>query len=241
MSLASLVCLMVPGISESQIYVAADIGGIPAVSSAVLENFDEPLPPILTLSGTAYLLTGSDGTATQPYFSGSTAGFFDESPANGYDNSPYVAVEPGGSATITFSAPEHYFGLLWGSIDPYAGMNTLTFYDSANNVIGTVDGGTVLSVNGSISPGATAYVNIISTTAFSRVVATATPIFPESFEFDDVAYAQAVPEPAPGAVFGLGLCLFAFVPRRKLGQSTVVSGGYRARVAARAGARRLEE
>lgn len=75
-------------------------------------------------------------------------------------------------------------------------MNVLTFYDSANNVIGTVYGGNVTVIDDSTGPNGTAYVNITSAVAFSRVVATATPIYPESFEFDDIAYALVVPEPA---------------------------------------------
>ncbi len=204
LSIAGILTLSIPSLTKAQLYVTADIGGVPIVNGATLENFDEPSPAILTLSGPAYLLTGS-GVASPPSFSGSTAAYFGESPANGADASPYVGVEPGGSATLTFSTPQNYLGLLWGTIDPYGGMNVLTFYDSANNVIGTIDGGTVLSANSSLNPGDTAYVNITSTIAFSSVVATATPIFPESFEFDDVAYAPVVPEPASITLIGLAL------------------------------------
>jgi hypothetical protein len=215
-SIATILALSVPSMVKAQLYVNAVIGGIPSVGGATLENFDEPNPPILTLSGAAYLLTGSDGVASPPIFSGATAAYFGESPATGSDASQYVGVEPGGSATLSFSTPQNYFGLYWGTIDPYSGMNVLTFYDNANNVIGTVDGGNVLSANSSLSPGDAAYVNITSTSAFSKVVATATPIYPESFEFDDVAYAMVVPEPASCVLMGAGLCVLAFVLRPKL-------------------------
>jgi hypothetical protein len=204
-AIAGILALSAPSIAKAQFTITATTGGVPTVSGATLENFDELSPSILTLSGPAYLLTGSDGVATPPYFSGSTAAFFGESPVTGYDSSKYVAVEPGGSATFSFSTPQLYFGLLWGTIDPYAGMNDLTFYDSANNVIGTVYGENVLSQNGSPSPGDSAYVNITSTTAFSRVVATATPIYPECFEFDDIAYAMVIPEPASLSLLLFGL------------------------------------
>jgi len=201
LTLTGILALTTINIARAQFSITAQAGGIPTAGGATLQNFDALNPAGLTLSGSAYLLTGTDGTATAPVFSGSTAAFFGETPANGSDNTQYVAVEPGGTATLNFSGPQLYFGLLWGTIDPYEDMNDLTFYDSANNVIGTLNGGDVLSANGALSPGDTAYVNIISTIPFSRVVASATAIYPESFEFDDVAYAQAVPEPAGLAGF----------------------------------------
>jgi hypothetical protein len=51
----------------------------------------------------------------------------------------------------------------------------------------------------------TAYVNISTTAGFPRAVATATPVFPESFEFNDVAYAVAVPEPAGRSLPAFGM------------------------------------
>ena len=63
------------------------------MSGAALETFNESTPPILTLSGNAYLVTGGRGFPdyyTAPYFSGSTAAYFGESPAAGYDASQFV-------------------------------------------------------------------------------------------------------------------------------------------------------
>jgi hypothetical protein len=212
-SIASILALSAPGIAKaSPLTVTSAIGGVPTVSGATLENFNEPTPPILTLSGAAYLLTGADFVVAYvpPYFSGSTAAFFGESPATGLDSSQYVAVEVGGSATLSFSTPQNYLGLLWGTID--AG-NSLTFYDSANNAIGTVIGTDVptMIIDGWWNPNTTSYVNITSATAFSRVVASTSQ---NSFEFDDVAYAQ-VPEPASTVLFSAGLCLLGFGLRRK--------------------------
>jgi len=202
-SIAGVLALSFPGIARAQFTISATPGGIPTLSGAALENFNELSPPMLTLSGPACLLTGFDGVATSPLFSGSTAAFFGESPANGYDGSQYVAVEPGGSATLSFSTPQYYLGLFWGTIDPY-GLNILTFYDSANNVVGTVAGDDALAANYSLEPGVSAYVNITSTTAFSKVVAAPSPYYAESFEFDDVAYAS-VPEPASLSLLAFGV------------------------------------
>lgn len=75
-SIATILAVSVPGIAKAQLYVTADVGGVPSMSGATLETFDLPSPSVLTLSGPAYLLTRSDGVATPPYFSGSTAAFF---------------------------------------------------------------------------------------------------------------------------------------------------------------------
>ena len=197
-AIASILTLSAPGIAKAQFTITDQVGGIPTVSGATLENFDEPSPSILTLSGAASLMTGTDVNGTAPYFSGATAAFFGESPASGYDNSQYVAVY-GGSATLSFSTPQRYFGLLWASVDA---NNLLTFYDSAHNVIGTISGPDLpgVPIPSGTGPNGTYYVNITSTTAFSSVVATAN----DAFEFDDVAYAP-IPEPASLSLLAFGV------------------------------------
>jgi hypothetical protein len=208
-SIASILALSAPGIAKAQLYVTANIGGVPTVSGATLENFDEPSPSILTLSGNAWLFTGFTSQGTPPYFSGATAAYFGESPAVGFDNSQYVAVN-GGTATLSFSTPQNYFGILCGTIDA---PNRLTFYDGANNVIGTVLGSDIPGITlGSGLPSDTSYVNITSTIPFSKVVADNVG---DSFEFDDVAYTLVVPEPASSVLFSAGLCILGFVLRRK--------------------------
>jgi hypothetical protein len=216
-AIASILALGATGIANaSPLFVTATIGGVPSVSGATLENFDGPSPSILTLSGSAYLTTVYPAFGyTPPYFSGSTAAYFGESPTIGYDASQYVAVETGGSATLNFSTPQKYLGLLWGSVDK--SYNYLTFYDGANNVIGTVLGTDLTGVNDHDGgQNGTAYVNITSTTAFSKVVVnTSGAQGYYSFEFDDVAYAMVVPEPASGVLVGAGLCMLGLVLRRK--------------------------
>ncbi len=218
-AIASILALNIPGMAKAQFYITADIGGVPIVSGATLETFDEPSPSILTLSGSAGLVTGPNYSVAYvpPCFSGSEAAFFGEPTMIGYANYPwdgsqYVAVEVGGSATLSFSTPQNYFGLLWGTI---GAQDTLTFYDSANNVIGTVLGENLpLVPSNDWGPNSTAYVNITSTAAFSRVVATC-PLL-NSFEFDDVAYAMApVPEPASLSLLAFGMFGITLLRRRQ--------------------------
>jgi hypothetical protein len=215
-TIASILALSVPGIAKAQLSVTASIGGIPTVSGAssfTLETFNESTPSILTLSGSAFVATGGSsgaGLYTQPYFSGSTAAYFGEAPTVGFDTTPYVVVQPGGSATLSFSSPQHYLGLLWGTVDGQ--NNTLSFYGSSHNLIGSVLGSQLPGVNQlDAGPNGTTYVNINSTSAFSSVVATSGAY---SFEFDDVAYAP-VPEPASCVLLSAGLCALGFVLRRK--------------------------
>ena len=191
-TIVSILALGAPGAAKAALTFTAEVGGVPTVGGATLETFDEATPPILTLSGSAALVSGTalDETYMAPVFSGGTAAFFGEPVAlDGSDASQYVAVFPNeGSATLTFSTPQNYLGLLWGSIGQ---GNKLTFYNGANP-IGTISGFDIISAYGYPSTG-TVYVNIISDTAFSSVVATDVS---DAFEFDDVAYGQVVvPEP----------------------------------------------
>jgi hypothetical protein len=228
-SIASILAVTVPNIANAQLYVTAAIGGVPSVSGATLEKFDAPSPSILTLSGSANLVTGwpylfgggAPFNSAPPLCSGSTLAYFGEpstsfNGTSGFDGSQYVAVAIGGSATLSLPGPENYLGLLWGTPDP---TDTLTFYDLANNVIGTVTGANIPGLPAVSDPfhtDSTFYVNITSTTPFSRVVLTSNT---DSFEFDDAAYALVIPEPASSVLLGCGLCLLGLGLRQKFMKS----------------------
>jgi hypothetical protein len=164
-------------------------------------------------------VTGSDYPVfyAAPYLSGSTAAYFGETPGNGPDASQYVALEANASATFNFSAPQDYFGLLWGSVDSY---NALSFYDTQGALIGTVTGTDAVGANqadGDVGINNTFYVNITSVIPFSKVMATSGW---NTFEFDDVANASQalpVPEPSTGALIAWGLGItFLLLNRKRL-------------------------
>ena len=116
--------------------------------------------------------------------------------------------------TINFGASELYVGLLWGSVDDY---NTLTLYNGATPVGSVTGSDVVASPNGDQGVNGTLYVNINSTLAFDRIVATSSQY---AFEFDNVAYNEtnvATPEPSTvviSLVAGSFLGLYTIRKRR---------------------------
>jgi len=208
-SVAALLALNA-GIAGAQLSYTLAANGLPSASSPALNNLNQLVPSILSLSGNAYLQTGSTAQGSTPFFYGSTASYFGE-PAdqNSFDASQYVAVDIGGSATLDFSTPRNSLGLLWGSVDS---GNSLTFYDNNNNLIGSISGSDFGSDISLFNGWNTIYVNITSVTPFLRVVATTTD--PGAFEFDDVAYAP-VPEPTSLVLVGAGFAILGFISKRR--------------------------
>ncbi len=232
--LALLVALAAAGAAmpaHAALTISAAIGGAP--SGVTRENFDAPVTNGLgTATGVGVQWTGQAGQVSgaasgryaAPWLSGDNGQGFGaggtDQPA-GRDASPYLYVFTGATLTLTLPIMAKYVGLLWGSIDGY---NTLRLFNG-ETLVGTVGGADAAAAASTLPDGnqqgqGTAYVNIITTAVFNRLVFTSGS---PSFEFDNLAFNALVPGgpdpavvagPAALALFLLGLAGLACTLRR---------------------------
>lgn len=110
-----------------------------------------------------------------------------------------------GSITLNFASALDYFGLYWGSVDPY---NSISFFNG-DTLLATFTGNDVSTTASGSWTGATdnLYANFFagSGEAFNKVVLNSTGI---AFESDNFAY-RAAPEPLTLGGTAIGLALGA--------------------------------
>ncbi|MCW5751262.1 MAG: PEP-CTERM sorting domain-containing protein [Alphaproteobacteria bacterium] len=219
---AALLTVGMAGTAHAALSVSGSVGGAP--TGVVLDNLDwltlgtagglSPQSGItITITPNAQAVQGSvAGQYAAPFLSGGNgAGFgnpIGTNQPNGVDTTTYLTSGSTGAtagAAITIELPFDalYFGLLWGSVDNY---NTLSFFDG-DTLVGSITGSDVTaSPNGDQGVNGTLYVNITSTIAFNKIVATSSQF---AFEFDNLAFSERdpndVPEPGTLALLGLGL------------------------------------
>lgn len=209
-------------VNAAPLTVSGSVGGAP--TGVVLDNLD--WLSLGSVGGTNNGVTinftpdakavqgGETGKYAAPFVSGGNGAGFGN--ADGPDATTYITTGSTGAASnakveILLPGYNVYFGLLWGSVDDY---NTLSFYDG-NTLVGSITGNDVVaSPNGDQGVNGTLYVNIISDTAFNRIVATSSQY---AFEFDNIAFNETNPVPEPGtlALLGLGLLGAGAMRRRR--------------------------
>lgn len=189
------------GIAEaSTLDISASYGGTWLAGSTVY-TFDNGQPSNLSLSNAAIVTGSSSGLNAAPWVGGANGG---------PDQTPYVAVYTGGTATLTLNAPSTYLGVLWGSVDTDPGRNLITLYNGST-VVGTVQGSDLAALLPDLITGGganwfyqgTVYANITSSVAFNKVVFSDIP-GSNAFELDNVAV-SAVPLPAALPLFASGV------------------------------------
>jgi hypothetical protein len=183
----------------------------------------------LYVSGnSAYVTDASNNPfdSSEPYLSGSDwVNFYGSMTEGQSGSSNWLATGAGGGTgevLLSFSSPEDYFGLLWGSIDD---GNSLEFYSGpvvsgapTGTLIATVTGSELLADDSNIVDHATvadgtAYVNLYTSLPFESVEETSSFT---TYETTDYAYGDIVPDGGSTVAF-LGLALFGLgILNRKL-------------------------
>jgi hypothetical protein len=172
---------------------------------------------VVSFSGSATTANTSDNTHARPYINTPTlqAAPFGNPQGPGPDLATYLSTGIG-SVTMTLPGTEHYFGVLWGSVDAY---NTLSFFNGAT-LVGSVTGSQVLANPvGDTGPAGTVYANFGSIQGFTSVVATSSQL---AFEFDNIAFSPnvIVPEPSTFALAIVGAAGMIAYGRRRRKDST---------------------
>ena len=124
----------------------------------------------------------------------------------------YLVAEPNGAVTISYTSPQTYFGLNWGSVDAY---NTLTFYNNGVQVA-SLSGSQFLNNGFGFTTERVAF-NFNNGSQFTSVIARSTS---PAFEFAVIQPAYKVaPTPATGSTplgaLVAGLMLWLMVRNRR--------------------------
>jgi len=193
---ASVLCSALP----AGAYTITSSAGIHTTTAGATEfaTFDAPAnPSVATISG---------GTVCQP--PGGCAGSTNPtSPVTAY---LYMTsgMAPSDSATITFTAFQNYFGLVWGTPDTY---NTIGFFSDS----------TFLAAFSGSDPGIAgndAFTNFTaanSTEFFNRIILVTLQCCFEVDNFAARAVVSAVPEPSTLALLATGVGLSVLYVRRR--------------------------
>jgi len=202
--------LCVAGAAALALSQASNAAVVIGTNVAGTNPYSGPAPTFTfdTLAGTpsftgGAVVSGTSASHAQPF--GSTGSYYS------------VGLNDGTTGVIDLSsfADISSISLLWGSIDTY---NTLQFLDSANNVLATFGGSTIINpaVGNQSDPSTNRVVTFLLTgtdvTAFSRLRLTSNS---NAFEIDNLAINPIlVPEPVSWVLMLLGFCGLGLSIRR---------------------------
>ena len=156
-------------------------------------------------------LTGSDARIVK----GSQNSFGFNSTALPGDNTNYLAIDSGGSATFTLSQPAHYFGFEWGSVDSF---NAVSFYDGST-LLGTITGLNLPSDGGNSGPIDAYYANFTSNLPITKIVMSSKG---NAFEVDNISI-SSVPVPAALPLFGAAIAGLGAMGKRRRNKAAVAA------------------
>ena len=200
--LAAALAVGATGAADATVTMASTpYAAFDAAAQSVVIDFDQALPAGVALSG-GLLRTADDAFGAQPATAPGVKGA-----------STYWSINPGDPGTLMSSVGYSSVSFLWGSIDSY---NSVSLLNADGSVLSQWTGADAQPSNGDQFSAATNR-RVTFTSQGAAIYGLRLESPQPAFEVDDVAFAQAVPEPATWGMMLLGFGGVGMVLRRRRG------------------------